>query len=225
MTADRAGFAPESIRANLARIHDRIAQAGGDPDRISVLGVTKGFGPDAAVAAVAAGLPSLGESYAQELADKAPAVASAGETPEWHFIGRLQSNKVRLIDDAVSCWQSVDRPSLVAEIAKRVPGARILVQVNAAGEPQKGGCEPDRVEDLVGAAREAGLAVEGLMTIGVDGDDRATRRAFEVVAGMADALALDVRSMGMSADLELAVEAGTTMVRVGSGLFGPRPRP
>lgn len=216
---------PESIRTNLARVQERIVRAGGDPDRISVLGVTKGFGAGAAIAATEAGLRALGESYAQELADKAPAVAAAAAAPEWHFIGRLQSNKVRLVADVVTCWQSVDRPSLVAELAKRAPGARILVQVNAAGEAQKGGCEPAEVEDLVGTARDAGLVVEGLMTIGVDGDDRATGRAFETVAGLADTLSLDVRSMGMSADLELAVGAGTTMVRVGSALFGPRPRP
>lgn len=224
MTAGGAALDRESVRANLARIHDRIDEAGGDPDRISVVGVTKGFGPDVAATAVAAGLRTLGESYAQELADKAPAVAAAGEVPEWHFVGRLQSNKVRLVAGSVSCWQSVDRASLVTEIAKRAPGARILVQVNASGEGQKGGCEPDRVADLVESARGAGLVVEGLMTIGVDGDDDATRRAFEVVAGLADTLALDVRSMGMSADLELAVRAGSTMVRVGRALFGSRPR-
>ncbi len=148
---------------------------------------------------------------------------SGAPEPRWHFIGRLQSNKVRLVADVVSCWQSVDRRSLVDEIAGRAPGARIMVQVNATGEPQKGGCEPVEVPDLLARAGDAGLRVVGLMTIGVDGDPVATARAFEQVADLADRHGLEQRSMGMSADLELAVRARTTMVRIGSALFGPRP--
>ncbi len=209
-----------TVAANVQQVRQRIVDAGGDPGRVGVLAVTKGFGPDAANAAVGAGLTALGENYAQELAEKAREVD--GE-PEWHFIGRLQSNKVRLVADLVSVWQSVDRPTLVDEIAKRSPGARILVQVNAAGEQQKGGCVVPDVPDLVAWAREAGLIVEGLMTVGVDGDDRASAVAFERVAGLVADLDLREASMGMSDDLHLAVRAGSTQVRVGRALFGPRP--
>lgn len=209
-----------TVAENLERVRQRIADAGGDPEDIRILAVTKGFGADAPRAAVAAGLTALGENYAQELAAKAEQVEGA----EWHFIGRLQSNKVRLVADVVSCWQSVDRSSLATEIAKRAPGARILVQVNATGEEHKGGCPVTDVRPLVEESVAAGLVVDGLMTVGVDGDERATQAAFEVVQGLAVDLDLAVRSMGMTADLELAVRAGTTMVRVGSALFGPRPQ-
>ena len=208
-----------AVAANLDRVRRQITDAGGDPDVVRVLAVTKGFGADAADAALAAGLRALGENYAQELVEKAAAVAG---DPEWHFIGRLQSNKVKLVADLVSVWQSVDRASLVSEIAKRAPGARILVQVNASGEEQKGGCPVPDVPDLVSAATEAGLVVEGLMTVGVDGDEPATAQAFERVAGLVADLGLREASMGMTADLDLAVRAGSTQVRVGRALFGPR---
>lgn len=211
---------PADVAANLDGVRRQIADAGGDPERVSILAVTKGFGADAPAAALAAGLTQLGENYAQELADKAPEVAG---DPEWHFIGRLQSNKVKLVADLVARWDSVDRRSLVDEIAKRAPGARILVQVNATGEAQKGGAAVPDVPDLVAAARDAGLVVEGLMTVGVDGDDHGTLQAFERVAGLVADLGLDEASMGMSADLALAVRAGTTQVRIGRALFGPRP--
>ena len=209
-----------TVTANLDRVRDQIDAAGGEPERVRILAVTKGFGPDAANAALTAGLTALGENYAQELAEKAPAVV--GDV-EWHFIGRLQSNKVKLVAGLVSVWQSVDRASLVAEIAKRAPGTRVLVQVNATGEAQKGGCPVPDVPDLVSAATEAGLTVDGLMTVGVDGDDGATALAFERVAGLVADLGLQEASMGMTADLDAAVRAGSTQVRVGRALFGPRP--
>ena len=200
-------------------MREQIEAAGGDPERVQVLAVTKGFGPDAVEAAVAAGLAAVGENYAQELLDKSAALDAQ---PEWHFIGRLQSNKVRLVSELVSCWQSVDRGSLVDEIATRSPGGRILVQVNATGEPQKGGAEPADVAGLVDRGRAAGLDVVGLMAVGALGDEVATERAFRDVVELADRLELPERSLGMTGDLAAAVRAGTTMVRVGTGLFGAR---
>ena len=208
-----------TVRRRLDDVRQQLADAGGDPASISILAVTKGFGADAVRAAMDAGLAAVGENYAQELLDKAEALE---EQPEWHFIGRLQSNKVRQVADVVSCWQSVDRASLVDELAKRAPGARVLVQVNATGEAQKGGAEPGDVADLVGRARDGGLEVVGLMTVGVLGDEAGTEAAFRTVAALADELELPERSMGMTGDLAAAVRAGTTMVRVGTGLFGPR---
>lgn len=214
----------ETVLANLERVRERIAAAGGDADHLTVLAVTKGFGADAPRAALAAGIPDLGENYAQELIEKATALAEEAPAPAWHFIGGLQSNKVRLLADHVACWQSVDRASLVRELAKRAPGATIHIQVNATAEPQKSGCPVGEVGDLVARATEAGLVVDGLMTIGVDGDDVATARAFDRVAAMVADLGLRRASMGMTADLELAVRAGSTMVRLGTALFGTRPR-
>lgn len=213
-----------TVAANLDRIRDRIASAGGDPDTISVVAVTKGFGPDAVVAALGAGLVDLGENYAQELRDKAgvPAGRPHLPTPRWHFIGRLQSNKVRLVADAVDVWQSLDRPSVIDEVARRRPGAAVFVQVNAADEVGKGGCAVADTPDLVARARDRGLDVTGLMTVGVAGDDAATESAFAAVADLADGLELRHRSMGMSGDLETAVRTGTTMIRVGTALYGPR---
>lgn len=219
------GIDPTAVAERLAEVRETIAAAGGDPEEITVVAVTKGFGPDAPRAALAAGLPALGENYAQELLDKAEALAvDTAAEPAWHFIGRLQSNKIRLLADTVALWQSIDRASLVDELAKRAPGAEILVQVNAAGEDGKGGCTVSDTPELVDRAVAAGLDVAGLMTVGVFDDEVATGRAFEAVRGLSDDLGLRETSMGMSGDLALAVGAGTTMVRVGTALFGPRPR-
>jgi PLP dependent protein len=219
-------LAATDVRDALARVLDQVADAGGDPTALTVVAVTKGFGPEAPLAALDAGLVDLGENYAQELEDKAVAVDAADvPTPRWHFIGRLQSNKVRLVADRVACWQSLDRASVVDEVAKRAPGARVLVQVNGAGEDGKGGATLDDVPDLVGRARDAGLDVAGLMAVGVAGDDHATEEAFRATVALADRLHLPERSLGMSADLAAAVRAGTTMIRVGTALFGPRPTP
>lgn len=223
-----SGFDAASVAAAHREVLDRIADAGGDPAAVSVVAVTKGFGPEAPLAALRAGLVELGENYAQELDDKAEAVGERrGElpAPRWHFIGRLQSNKVRLVADRVACWQSIDRASLVDELAKRSPGARLFVQVDAAGEAGKGGADPADVPDLVARARDAGLDVVGLMAVGVFGDEAATEDAFARTAALADRLELPERSFGMSGDLAAAVRSGTTMVRVGTALFGPRPRP
>jgi PLP dependent protein len=211
------------IDAARQRLAERIAQAGGDPDRITVVAVTKGFGAGTAKVAVAAGLTVLGENYAQELLAKVEALAG-GPAPEWHFLGRLQTNKVRLLAPHVALWQSVDRPDLVREIAKRAPGAGVLVQLNLSGEPQKGGCELADTPALIGLARDEGLDVRGLMGVGPAGDPAAARPGFERLVALADAHELTVRSIGMSADLEVAVRAGSTMVRIGTDLFGPRPR-
>jgi len=213
-----------AVRAGLDRVRDRIADAGGDPDAVAVVAVTKGFGPEAPLAALGAGLADLGENYAQELLEKADAVDAADvPAPRWHFIGRVQSNKVRLLAGRVACWQSIDRAALVDELARRAPGARLLVQVDVAADPGKGGADPEDVPDLVARARDAGLDVTGLMAVGVAGDEPATEAAFARTASLADRLDLPERSFGMSGDLAAAVRAGTTMVRVGTALFGPRP--
>ena len=217
------------VARNVERLRSRIADAGGDPERTTIVAVTKGQPVEAPLAALAAGLVDLGENYGQELVAKAEALLAAdaragGRPPRWHFIGRLQRNKVRQVAPFVASWDSVDRLSLATEIARRDPAATVLVQVNLTDEPQKGGCRPEFLPAVVDGCRDLGLDVRGLMTVGVDGDPERTRAAFEGLRRLADDLHLDVRSMGMSADLEAAVSAGTTMVRVGTALFGARPR-
>jgi pyridoxal phosphate enzyme (YggS family) len=184
--------------------------------------VTKGFGPDAVTAAAAAGCRMIGENYAQELLTKRPAAVAA--EVDVHFIGRLQSNKVRRVADTVAVWETVDRPALVDEIARRAPGATVLLQVNATGEPAKGGCPPDELAALLAHARAAGLVVDGLMAVGpTEGGAEAARPGFRLVRRLVDELALRTCSMGMTDDLEIAVEEGSTRVRLGTALFGPRP--
>ena len=190
--------------------------------RVDLVGVTKGFGPEAIDAAVAAGHDAIGENYAQELLDKRSTIERL--RPEVQFIGRLQRNKVRQLVDLVDVWCSLDRASVVEEVAKRASGARVLIQVDTSDDPAKGGCELSEVATLVDLARERNLSVLGLMTVGPTGGSAdATRAGFREVRALVDRLGLSVCSMGMSADLDIAVQEGSTQVRVGTALFGPRP--
>ncbi len=223
MTADAA------IAARLDRVRDRIVSAGGDVAGITVVAVTKGFGAQQVTAAIEVGLRDVGENYAQELRGKVSTLkvstldAATDAAVRWHFIGRLQTNKVRSIAADVALWQTVDRPELAAEIAKRAHHAEVLIQVNTSGEAQKGGCTPDQAADLVARCRDLGLVVRGLMCVGPEGPPDESRAAFHSLASLADGLGLRERSMGMTDDLEVAVREGSTMVRVGTALFGSRP--
>jgi pyridoxal phosphate enzyme (YggS family) len=208
------------VAARAEAIRQRVRDAGGDPHAVRLVAVTKGHGPEVVAVAVAAGLVDLGENYAQELLakhDRAPAGSTC-----WHFIGHLQRNKVRQLAPVVDLWQSVDRPELVDELARRAPGCRLLVQVNATGEVQKSGCPPTDAPALVERAVEAGLDVVGLMTIGPTEAGADPAPAFAATRALVDALGLAVCSMGMTDDLEVAVREGSTMVRIGRALFGPR---
>lgn len=213
------------VADRLGALRDRLSRSGGD--QVKIVAVTKGFGPSAVAAAVEAGLADVGENYAQELLAKARDLSAhpdAAVEPHWHFIGRLQRNKIRKIAGLVRLWQSVDRPEVAAEIARRVPGAQVLVQVDIAGIGQRGGCRPEETEGLVQGCRDAGLDVAGLMAVGAPGSPEHTRPGFRLLASQAEELGLSELSMGMSADIDVAVEEGATMVRVGTALFGPRPR-
>lgn len=214
-----------AVGDRLARVRERIASAGADPVDVSIVAVTKGFGAGAVTAAVAAGLPDVGENYAQELEAKAAALDDSpdGSPPRWHFIGRLQRNKVRRIAGLVDVWQSIDRLSLGAVVADAAPGAAVLVQVNTSDDPSKAGCPTKLAPSVVDGLRDLGLDVRGLMTIGPLGPPESARPGFRALRGLADRLDLEHCSMGMSADLEVAVEEGATIVRLGTALFGPRP--
>ncbi|MDG2427246.1 MAG: alanine racemase [Acidimicrobiales bacterium] len=216
------------LASRIATLEDRLEVLSGG--RTALLPVTKGFGPDVPQAVLDVGRNEVGENYAQELLAKHRVLTDIGATGEvaaqirWHMIGGVQSNKVRHLADVVSLWQTVDRIGLVDELVRRAPGARILLQVDPVGIPGKGGCPPSDVEGLMSRAVDGGLEVAGLMAVGVFGDDEATAEVFRTVGRMADDLGLPERSMGMSDDLELAIEHGSTMVRVGRALFGERPR-
>jgi uncharacterized pyridoxal phosphate-containing UPF0001 family protein len=145
-----------------------------------------------------------------------------------HFIGQLQSNKIKQLVGIVDVWQSIDRLALLTEIAKRTPesGSQVLLQVNVTGEDEKGGCAPIQVGELSRAARDMGIEVLGLMAVGPTNEDPiVTRSAFRMLRALVDEHGLRQCSMGMTGDLEIAVEEGSTMVRVGSALFGNRPSP
>jgi pyridoxal phosphate enzyme (YggS family) len=213
---------PAAGREHVETVRDRLAAAGRP---IELVAVTKGFGPDAIDAAVAAGCTRIGENYAQELLAKVP-TRPGTDAVSVHFIGRLQSNKIKLLVPVVDVWETIDRSSLVAELARRAPGATVLVQVNATGEADKGGCTPAETPGLVERARAAGLVVDGLMTVGpTDGDPGTTAAAFAAVRTLADDIGLPTCSMGMTHDLDLAIAAGTTRVRIGTALFGSRRAP
>ena len=233
------------LAARLSAVRARIERAGGDPERVRLVAVTKGFGADVVRGALGAGLRDLGESYVQELIAKAAELASDGpdgsdatdgsdrsdasggsdglDWPTWHFVGRLQRNKVRKAAPHVAWWHSVDRLSLGAEIARCAPGARVLAQVNVTGEETKGGCPPAMLPALLEGLDDLGLDVRGLMTIGPPGPPEDARPAFRTVRALAEKHGLAELSMGMTGDLDVAVEEGATMVRVGTALFGPRP--
>lgn len=211
-----------TLADRVAATRERIQQAGGRD--VELVAVTKGFGPDVVAEAVGVGLTALGESYLQEFKAKLDALDARGVVVEqWHVIGRLQRNKIRLVAPRVALWQSVDRVEVGAEIARRAPGAAVLVQVNITDEPQKGGCPPAQVERLAEQLNDLGLEVRGLMGVGPAGDRRRAATAFRSLVALADRLMVPIRSIGMSDDLEVAIAEGSTMVRIGRELFGERP--
>lgn len=241
MSAARPAFdAAERLAAVRERIAAAAARASRDPEGVALVGVAKGQPAERVAGLVRAGLREVAESFAQEARAKIPRVTALLEAegtppPRWHFVGRLQRNKVRVVAPLVACVQSLDRASLARELDRRAAAAgrtlEVLLQVNLSGEPQKGGAEPEALPELlreVGALRS--LRATGLMTVpAASPDPEAARPAFarlrelrERLAARSEGAELRELSMGMSADLEVAVEEGATLVRVGTDLFGPR---
>lgn len=218
----------------LDTVRRRIARSDPRAGEVTVLAVTKGFSPAVAEQAAAAGLVDLGENYAAELCTKARALdrahpegrsaASGVSAVRWHFLGAIQRNKVRGLAPHVHLWQSVARLEEGEAIARWAPGAAVLVQVAPEGSGRgRNGCSPESAAGLVSRLRHLGLEVRGLMVVGRRGPPEASRPGFRVVAELAQRLELADLSMGMSDDLEVAVEEGATMVRLGRALFGNRP--
>lgn len=218
--------AMNAIGEHLAEVRERVEAAARaahrDPSAVTLIAVSKEVGPDAVIDAMAAGQRDFGENRAQELTAKVDALdARRSAQPVWHFIGRLQRNKIKAVAPDVGLWHSVDRVEIGAAIAQHAPGARVLVQVNVGAEEQKGGCPPDGAPAVVAALRAMGLAVEGLMTVPPHAGD--PRPYFATLRELATGLGLGTLSMGMSGDFEAAIAEGATLVRVGTAIFGSRP--
>lgn len=215
---------PDVVLARAEALRARIEATGRDPATVTVVAVTKGFEPTAAEAALAAGFTHLGENYAAELLAKAAAVGtgdgSAG--PVWHYLGALQRRKVPTLAPVVGCWETLSRLVEAEAVAAHAPGAVVFVQLNTSLDPGRNGCPVEAAGPLVAAARALGLVVRGVMTVAPRGGPAEARAAFATAAAVADELGLVERSMGMSDDLEPALEAGATVVRVGRALFGER---
>jgi hypothetical protein len=227
------GDLPERLSAIRGEIA-RCQADGGWTHAVTIVAVTKGFGPEAVVAALAAGVADVGENRVQEALAKIEAVAARGLAPRWHLIGHLQRNKARLVPGRFALVHSVDSVALARELDRRAAEAgvrlAVLVQVNVAGEAQKSGCAPADAPALARAVATAeGLALEGLMTMAPFTDDTAIqRRTFRELRLLRDRLQEDglwlpTLSMGMSGDYGSAVAEGATVLRLGTALFGPRP--
>lgn len=210
------------VAARLASVRERIARAGRDPEEITIVAVTKGFGVEACREALEAGLRVLGENRVQEALGKMEQISG----PEWHLIGHLQTNKVKQAAGRFALIQTVDSVHLAQAIAAREPRQAVLVEVNVAREAQKSGVAPEQAVELV-AAVSALLDVRGLMGMGpLSGDPGpafAELRRLRDEARERTGRLLPVLSMGMSGDFEAALSAGSTMLRLGQALFGPRP--
>jgi pyridoxal phosphate enzyme (YggS family) len=207
------------VAANLADVRARIVRAGRVLEGVRIVAVTKTFAPAMVRAASAAGLTNVAENYVDELIEKRAATADLDL--RWFFLGALQTNKIHRVLAAADVLCAVSRVKEIEKIAKERTDVTIYVQVDCTGATTRNGAAPHEVADLVGRARERGLDVRGLMTVAPP-DVRGAREAFHITSDLADGLAVVERSMGMSDDLELACELGTTEVRVGRALFGAR---
>ena len=227
------------IRSNLASVNERIKAsclaAGRTPDEVRLLLATKTVEPARVRIAIEAGADLVAENRVQEVRPKYEALSDLDY--ERHFIGHLQSNKINALVPYVSCIQSLDRLSLARKLQNRLEREgemrEVLIQVNTSREDSKFGLDPDALEDfLTEVARMDALRVRGLMTIGLFTEDlelarpslRRLRQLRDRVRELdIDGIEMTELSMGMSGDLEVAIEEGATIVRVGSAVFGSRP--
>ncbi len=214
------------------RVSDAAAGAGRNPSEIKIVAVAKTFPPHVILEAAREGIVEIGESRAQELKEKHAVI---GEGVNWHFVGHLQTNKVRHVAGVARLIHSVDRPGLAEAIARRAArlgtDQEVLIEVNIARDPDRHGAEPERTLGLAeDVAALNGVQVRGLMGMAPFTDDaEETRPYFKELRGLRDGL-LDrlpdatELSMGMTRDFEVAVQEGATIVRVGEAIFGPRKR-
>jgi hypothetical protein len=223
----------DGVRQGLASVQQRIdvacRNAGRSPNEVTLVAVSKTQPAEAIRAAYAAGQRQFGENYVQELVHKARALEDLPEL-RWRLVGHLQRNKAKDVLRVAASVDTVDSERLVHGLARRArdAGCRadVLVQVNVAGEAQKSGCSVDEVDAIVAAAKaEPELELHGLMTVAPYSDDPETARpVFRRLRELAARHRLPELSMGMSGDLEVAIEEGATRVRVGTAIFGARER-
>ena len=210
-----------TLLERLARIRALIAASGRNPDEVAIVAVTKGFDVNVCRLALQAGLRMLGENRVQEALKKMEDVQEA----QWHLIGHLQTNKVKQAAGRFALIQTVDSDRLAEAIALHAPTQSVLVEVNIAREPQRSGVSPESAVELVASAARL-LDVQGVMGMGpAEGDPMpafAELRRIRDEAEQRIGKALPVLSMGMSGDFQAALAAGSTMLRLGQALFGPR---
>ena len=220
----------QDIRANLQRVLERVARAaeraGRRANDVLLIAVSKTVEAERIAQALAAGVRALGENRVQEARAK---IAELGRPAPWHLVGQLQTNKAKEAVDLFDVIHSLDRLELARELDKRARGrgrpVEALVQVNVAGEGQKGGVAPDGLPALLDAVAGLGhVRVRGLMAIPPEAPDaEGARPWFRALRKLGERHGLVELSMGMSGDFEVAIEEGATMVRVGTAVFGPRP--
>ena len=220
------------ISSNLERLRERIARGcervGRDPRSVELVAVSKAHSEAALRVAYEAGLRVFAENYAQELAAKAEALRDLPDV-RWRFVGHLQRNKIKLVERARATVDTVDTLRLAEALSARARAGEyeteVLIQVNVGGEPQKSGCSPDALPELVAGLRALpGLRLRGLMTVAPHFDDPDNARpSFAALRRLAEAHDLPTTSMGMSHDLEAAITEGATMLRIGTAIFGKRP--
>jgi len=225
----------QAIRHTIVASEHEFARSG---DSVTLLAVSKTFGPEAVLEAVAAGQTAFGENYLQEALDKIAAVAIAlpDTALEWHFIGPIQSNKTRAIAEHFDWVHTIERDKVARRLAEQRPAElaplNVCLQVNISGEASKSGVAPAELPALAKVvAGLPGLRLRGLMAIPEPSSDLVQQRAaFHQVRLLyeqlrADGVPLDTLSMGMSGDLRAAIAEGATMVRIGSAIFGARHYP
>ncbi len=214
----------KSVAARLAEVNERIAHYRTDPTGLTIVAVTKGHGPEAVLAAQDCGLFDIGENYADELVAKCEALGRPAGL-RWHFQGRLQTNKINKLREVVDVWQSLDSADRLVALAKRQPGAQVFIQIDSTGgQTGRSGAAIDSAKDLVLQGIDLGLDVRGLMTVAplAEHGCGSAFQSFTAVAELSRRLGLAEVSMGMSDDFEDAIKAGSTMIRLGSVLFGIR---
>ena len=222
---DALSFIDENIRRIRGNISNACAKAGREPASVKLMAVTKTVAPELVNRAVRNGVGLLGENRVQEYLSKKEQYA---ESAEVHIIGHLQTNKVKYIINDVSMIQSVDSEKLLSEISRlAVKNSRtmdILCEVNIGGEDSKSGVSPEEIRGLLAAAAETeGVRLRGLMTIPPPSDsDIFLGRMKELYDRLSEEFPMDVLSMGMTHDYAAAVARGSTLVRVGTGIFGAR---
>ena len=219
----------EAVAERLAGVRERIARAcarsGRDPAAVTIVAVSKGQPAEAVAAAARAGLSHFGENRVQEALPKIEALREASVSATWHLVDHLQSNKARVAAAAFRVIHSVDSERLLARLDSLATApVDVLLQLNLAAEPQKHGAPADQLPALVVAARAlAQIRLQGLMTIApYVADAEEVRPVFRELSTLAQRFELAGLSMGMTDDLEVAVEEGATLVRVGRALFGER---